>query len=107
MHSEPSKAAMERAKELIGGGLTFSTFARYIDTVDRVAREVKAGIPGAISLHPLLHDLMLPDELDAKLELRMALSKHLSAHDDIIAAVDDQLTALTAAGYTITKGAEV
>jgi len=112
MHSEPSKAAMERAQSMSGYMNASASFipvaavARYIDTVDRVARDAETLIGDWGKAGPVvagLRTIMLPDEPDAKLELRMALSKHLSAHDDIIAAVDDQLTALAAAGYTITK----
>ena len=101
MHSEPSKAAMERVdalfKEWGSHGYRIG-LARYIDTVDRVARETLQlvtdlemdGGPVAEGLR----SLMLPDEPDAKAVLATVLGPLL---------VHKAVTALAAAGYTITK----
>ena len=113
--TDPSKAAMERALELFNqAGLraeedafdpmtNVRTFARYIDTVDRVAREA---VEASIARGDLpqtrtgLVKLMLPDEPDAPLD---AIMRKKGVGQRVRSEV---LYALTAAGYTITKDAQ-
>lgn len=116
MHSEPSKAAMERAidatQELHGCGVpgaqsTLSAFARYIDTVDRVAREVLGwaeyevcgGLPPELTA---LRTIMLPDEPDAD-----AVNPLIHEVGDLIRNDPSkpwfEHLKVAAAGYTITK----
>jgi len=110
MHSEPSKAAMERAEKLAGGRYWVEqrdAVARYIDTVDRVAREAmeRAHRCGALDEDTEgLRTIMLPDEPDAKAVMASALPMSLLRDSKIRnAIIEDQIKALTAAGYTITK----
>jgi len=75
MHSEPSKAAMKRAGKLCEWGVpTLTDIARYIDTVDRVARDAIAHIHlcgGLVGEIDPLRNLMLPDEPVAPLDVIM------------------------------------
>jgi len=101
MHSEPSKAAMERAAQVLGVSTRWDTdtqaaVARYIDTVDRVAQAAITRIAEdeRVEAEVILTRLMLPDEPDALTILEDELG-HVAG----LAAYE----ALTAAGYTITK----
>ncbi len=104
--TDPSKAAMERAEKMISNGY-IEEVARYIDTVDRVAREVKDALCNAVAddakpwFHGALSTIMLPDEPDAKAVLMKALDETFGCSPALRS--EHMLTALTAAGYTITK----
>jgi len=117
--TEPSKAAMERVDTLLSVAgydedafdlqTNVRAFARYIDTVDRVAREAfqlitDAKLDGG-AVAEGLHTLMLPDEPDAKTVLRQIMRK-MNQHQVILTS--DKMAQhieshLAAAGYTITK----
>ncbi|CDO34090.1 hypothetical protein [Novosphingobium sp. KN65.2] len=103
----PSKAAIERANEYLGGCFPVSNgamraFATYIDTVDRVAREVDSLIANG-SFDTARHDLKvlrLPDEPDP---LAKALEDTFGDGFGTEAYQDSLRTALTAAGLKIVK----
>ncbi|GFM29292.1 hypothetical protein [Novosphingobium sp. PY1] len=110
---EPSKAAMERANELIReitpenvltchkvdpqNDYVDDAFCRYIDTVDRVAREAFEEADAFV--RPLLKRLTLPDEPDPLAEALELTQVHFSSEDNAAAL----RAALTAAGYEIVK----
>ncbi|SLK03632.1 hypothetical protein [Novosphingobium mathurense] len=123
--TQPSKAAMERANELIrkitpenvltchevNPQLNYvdGAFCRFIDTVDRVARDCLENVKDVGGLPyttHILQCLMLPDEPDPLEEFSNELAQRLdvsplAAKQALQNLIDKGL--ITAAGYEIVK----
>lgn len=108
--TEPSKAAMERAKKICdgdgepGSGTVFSAFALELDRIDRVAREIEQALAGrhftgdGYLRSVLLPSIMLPDEPDPLVEVCAAMGLGASS-----TAAGELRAALEAAGIKIVK----
>ena len=100
--TEPSKAAMERAKEIYAGGGSLNVvpaIARELDRVNQVARDIAADLAHHFDLREdavgvsKLRSLMLPDPVpDAVEELHKIMRGCGVGHgvrDEVIAALTE------------------